>query len=119
MGFGVRTEDGTWEPSSGSWGSAGIGGPTGCLTLSTSDHPSEGSVCSLSDILEAHVPPKFFLSPKACHGILRRAARRGKALPDELRMALEVVAEEWSQEPLSPESAEEDSPEPTEPQLDT
>jgi DNA (cytosine-5)-methyltransferase 1 len=33
------------------------------------------------------------LSPKACAGILRRAAKRGKALPEALERALRAVAE--------------------------
>jgi hypothetical protein len=48
----------------------------------------------LSDVLEAtgSVPQKFFLSRKACEGILRRAERRGKALPPALEAALRSVA---------------------------
>ena len=67
--------------------------PGGCLTLSTSDWPSDASVCSLSDILEPHGPHlhRYFLSPKACRGILRRAERRGRNLPPELRAALEAT----------------------------
>jgi hypothetical protein len=44
----------------------------------------------LSDVLEetSRVPQRFFLSQKACAGILRRAERRGKALPPMLLAAL-------------------------------
>src|SRR5690606_32002872 len=73
LDFCRQTEDGTWEPLSGRWGNSGIGGPTACLTLNTSEWPSDAAVCSLSDILEPRVHPKYFLSPKACRGILRRA----------------------------------------------
>jgi hypothetical protein len=38
------------------------------------------------------VPQRFYLSKKACSGILRRAARRGKELPPMLLAALEAVA---------------------------
>jgi hypothetical protein len=56
---------------------------------------SDDGVCSLSDILEAGpVPHRFYLSPKACRGILRRAAKRGKELPSALRYALEETARE-------------------------
>ncbi len=49
-------------------------------------------VCSLSDILErSTVPPRYFLSSKACAGILRRAEKRGKALPPLLLQALQQV----------------------------
>lgn len=50
---------------------------------------------SLSGILETgEVDRRFFLSAKACKGILRRAEKRGKALPTILRRALEQVAED-------------------------
>jgi len=42
----------------------------------------------LSAILESEVDPKYFLSQRACLGILTRATRRGKELPMELREAL-------------------------------
>jgi hypothetical protein len=38
------------------------------------------------------VPQRYYLSAKACQGILRRAEKRGKALPDALKVALESVA---------------------------
>ena len=87
-------------PSSASWGNSGMGGPTECLTLNTSEHaaspmlsPSAVAVCSLSDILETgDVPQRFFLTAKACQGILRRADKRGKALPEVLSAALKAVA---------------------------
>ncbi len=36
-----------------------------------------------------HVPERYYLSAKACQGILRRAQERGKELPETLRIALE------------------------------
>lgn len=36
------------------------------------------------------VPRRYFLSARACAGIIRRVERRGKALPRELREALET-----------------------------
>jgi len=38
------------------------------------------------------VPTRYYLSAKACQGILRRANRRGKVLPPRLQQALEQVA---------------------------
>jgi hypothetical protein len=38
------------------------------------------------------VPQRFYLSPKACAGILRRAEKRGKELPAALDRALRAVA---------------------------
>jgi hypothetical protein len=93
-------EDGILEPSSGCWQNSGMGSPTGFLTLSTSEWNhidglslKDEGVCSLSDILETgDVPRRYFLSAKACRGILRRAEKRGKKLPPQLRTALLSVA---------------------------
>jgi hypothetical protein len=66
-----------------------------CLMLNGSEWPSaaEGSsACSLASILEQSVAPKYFLSQRACAGILRRAEKRGKELPTTLRRALQQVA---------------------------
>jgi hypothetical protein len=47
----------------------------------------------LSDTLETgDLPQRFSLSATACQGILRRAASRGKKLPQALQQALEGVA---------------------------
>ncbi len=55
--------------------------------------PSDDAVSSLSDILETgDVPQRFYLSAKACRGILRRAGKRGKELPRLLQSALENIA---------------------------
>src|ERR1700690_2873084 len=88
-----QAADGTLVPYSEGWQSSGMGSPTEFLTLNTSDWPSDGSACSLSDVLETgDVPQRFYLSAKACQGILRRAEKRGKSLPPSLRAALEAVA---------------------------
>ena len=54
--------------------------------------PQVGAESTLSQILEDQVPDKYYLTPKACVGILRRASLRGKALPESLRMALKRQA---------------------------
>ena len=46
----------------------------------------------LSSILQDNAPDRYSLSPRACRGILRRAAKRGKELPRMLRQALERQA---------------------------
>src|SRR5271166_6088894 len=80
-------------PSSGSWGNAGMGSPTEFLTLSISEFHSGAGASSLSDILEiGDLPQRYFLSPKACAGILRRAEKRGKTLPPQLHAALATMA---------------------------
>jgi hypothetical protein len=48
---------------------------------------------TLSQVLETgELPQRFYLSPKACAGILRRASKRGKDLPPMLKAALEQTA---------------------------
>ena len=54
--------------------------------------PSGASVSRLSQILVDMAHPKYSLSAKACLGILNRAEKRGKALPMELKEALERQA---------------------------
>ena len=48
---------------------------------------------NLSSILELNVSERYFLSPIACKGILRRADKRGKQLPQQLERALQTVAQ--------------------------
>ena len=86
------TEGPTLPPSFQGWRNAGIGGPTGCLTLSTSEFPRDAAVCSLSEVLQEDVPSKYYLSPRAARGILRRAEKQGKALLGQLQRALIQVA---------------------------
>ena len=50
--------------------------------------PSEERESHLSQILEETPHPKYCLSPKACQGILRRAEKRGKKLPELLERTL-------------------------------
>ena len=42
----------------------------------------------LSEILQTDVSEKYYLSARACEGILRRADKRGKELPEVLKQAL-------------------------------
>ena len=91
--FSAATKDGTLPPSFRGWSNSGMASVGGCWTLSISEWPSAAAVCSLSDILETDVPRKYFLSARACAGILRRAERRGKKLPPYLRAALEQSAQ--------------------------
>jgi len=88
------TADGILEPFSRGWGNAGMGSLTEFSTLDISESHSDAVESSLSDILQAtgDVPQRYYLSAKACAGILRRAKKRGKALPEPLAAALEAVA---------------------------
>ena len=75
----------------------------GLTTLRTGEKPSETAVqemlsvwgphsvaeeSRLSQILEVNPLPKYNLTAKACLGILRRAERRGKDLPERLKQVL-------------------------------
>jgi hypothetical protein len=51
--------------------------------------PREENESRLSQILQEEAPQKYSLSAKACTGILNRAAKRGKVLPEILQQALE------------------------------
>ena len=57
-------------------------------TLNTSECPSAVKESSLSQILQATAPYRYYLTRTACLGILRRAEERGKALPPLLEQAL-------------------------------
>ena len=59
------------------------------LMLNIGEYPNVENESTLSEILEDNVPEKYYLSPKACLGILRRAKNKGRKLPDNLRIALE------------------------------
>ena len=76
--------------------------PTGRLLgeltmLNTGESPNAAVESHLSQILEElesgnYYLKKYYLSPRACQGILNRAERRGKVLPERLRIALEKQA---------------------------
>ena len=74
----------------------GHGRHGGFSTLNTSASPNDARVSFLWQILEAGpIPLKYFLSAKACSGILRRAEVRKKlaTMPELLRRALEDVVQ--------------------------
>ena len=60
--------------------------------LNTSACPRDVIESCLSSILQDSVPSKFYLTPTACLGILRRAKERGKPLPPQLENALRIQA---------------------------
>ncbi len=77
-------------------------------TLNTSECPKDAVESSLSQILQATVPLKYYLSKTACKGILRRSEERGKPLPPQLEAALRLQAGLDS-----PSSTKLDEPEPS------
>ena len=81
------TVDGQWQDACSGQTAAGLS-RGGYLMRSFGESPSAAVVSRLSQILEETPHPKYFLSATACAGILRRAEKRGKELPEILRAAL-------------------------------
>ena len=66
--------------------------------------PKMSNLTKLSDILEENADEKYRLSSRACAGILNRANKRGKELPEILKQALENQIENENREELHPEN---------------
>jgi hypothetical protein len=101
-----------WTPFSGSFPKSGMTAAGECWTAATSESPRGGggySACSLASVLETQADylgrhpgstpadwreylSGYFLSARACAGILSRAGRRGRTLPPLLDRALRRVA---------------------------
>lgn len=64
-----------------------------CMTRNTGESPNAAVASRLSQILEVTPQEKYSLSAKACQGILRRAERRGKDLPETLKAVLLMQSE--------------------------
>lgn len=78
--------------------------PGECWTPNTGESPSVARESTLSQILEDNAPEKYFLSARACEGILRRAEKRGKKIPALLWEALvETVERSICNKTQSPE----------------
>lgn len=83
--------DGTRQDASTiQWASGALLGEY--TTRSFGEYPREENASRLSQILEDCPHPKYYLSARACQGILNRANRRGKELPKELADALTAQA---------------------------
>jgi len=105
LGSSVPTKALTLEGFSMKWSNSGMAYRGELWTLDTSESPSDGVECSLSQVLNPTAPQRFSLSAKAASGILRRAGRRGKVLPAALQTALESLAhshEDSAKESIAP-----------------
>lgn len=90
---------GTSEQSLERWPSSGTAWLGGLSTAVSSECRSDDAGCSssepsLTEILEPpqSVAARYSLSARAAQGILRRAEKRGRTLPEHLAAALEAVA---------------------------
>lgn len=107
QGFCPVTRGRTTEPSSQNLMNSGIVYRGQYWTANGFPYRKGGGACSLSDILEdGNVPQKYFLSSRACKGILRRAEKRGKSIPPALEMALKTVASQELSAPQEPDSTD-------------
>lgn len=70
-----------------------------CMMRNTGESPNVAVVSRLSQILEETPQKKYCLSAKACQGILRRAERRGKKLPEALERVLTAQARTYDRAP--------------------
>ena len=78
--------------------------PGACWTPNTGACPKDAKESSLSQILEVNAPEKYYLSARACLGILKRAEKRGKKIPAMLWDALvETVERSICNKTQSPE----------------
>lgn len=89
----LATEEETSESSFERWPASGMVWDGVCLTAGISESPSHVRESTLSAVIETgEVPDRYFLSPNAAKGMLRRADRMGRNLFPPLRKALEILS---------------------------
>ena len=76
-----------WRNAGGSWEMT-TAWPGEYWMPNIGESPKDVVGSSVYAILEEAAPEKYYLSARACQGIINRAARRGKVLPDILLEAL-------------------------------
>ena len=72
------TKEGTLHLSCKRFPKAGMGIRGEFWTVNTSESPNDAKECSLSDVLEENVHPKYYLSRKAVAGMIRRSKKWGR-----------------------------------------
>ena len=88
------TEEETSESSFERWPASGMVWDGACLTAGISESPSHVKESTLSAVIEiGEVPDRYFLSPNAAKGMIRRADRMGRNLFPPLRKALEILSQ--------------------------
>jgi site-specific DNA-cytosine methylase len=71
-------KEGTLRLSCKRFPKAGMGIRGEFWTVNTSESPNDAAECSLSDVLEENVHPKYYLSRKAVAGMIRRSKKWGR-----------------------------------------
>jgi hypothetical protein len=91
--FSLATEDETSRSYSRRWMNSGMVWRGECLTANISESPSHAAESMLLPCIETQrVPDKYFLSPNAAVGILRRVKVMGRNLPASFKQSLEILA---------------------------
>ena len=91
----LATADETSESLFERWPNSGMVWDGVCLTAGTLESPSRVKGYILLDAIETgEASERYFLSPNAARGMLRRANRMGRPLFPPLRKALEILAED-------------------------
>ena len=91
--FSLATEDETSPSYSRRWTNSGMVSRGVCLTAKTSESPNSAEESTLLPYIDAgEIPEKYFLSPNAAIGILRRVDQMGRNLPPSFRQSLEILA---------------------------
>ena len=72
--------------------------PTDLSTRNTGECPSGAEEYTLAQILADEPPTRYFLTVRAMDGILSRASRRGKPLPELLVTAIDGMKRWWRQQ---------------------
>jgi hypothetical protein len=92
--FSLPTKDEISQSSFGRWPTSGMAWDGECLTAVTSEFPSRVSESTLSAVVETgEAPQRYFLSPNAAMGMLRRANQMGRPLFLPLRRSLEILSQ--------------------------
>src|SRR5262249_21747147 len=91
--FSLPTKDETSKPLFERWPSSGIVLDGVCLTAKISESPSHAVESTLLDVIVTkEAPSRYFLSPNAAKGMLRRANQMGRPLFPPLRKSLEILS---------------------------
>ncbi|PKH18695.1 hypothetical protein BI292_04050 [Pseudomonas sp. 43NM1] len=89
----LPTKDATSESSFKRWPNSGMAWRGECLTAATSESPSLAKESLLLPLIETQdLPEKYFLSPNAAKGAIRRADQMGRSLFPPLRQAMEILS---------------------------
>ena len=93
----LPTADETSESLFKRWPTSGMVWRGECLTAGTSESPNHAKESILLLLIETQsLPDKYFLSPNAAKGAMRRADQMGRNLFPPLRQAMEILAKDQS-----------------------